>query len=574
MTRNDKEEPDPSSVRLRGIAASPGVVSGPIVRMGRRNPTRAQRVAPGAWDGEIERFEQAVREAAAELRDASTRNGHGQAASRAVLEAYALMVDDPTLRDAVVEQIRQQGRSAEWAVEHAITELSGQLGGAEDVYLRERSLDVQFVGELLQRRLLGCSDDWVGSGAAQLPVLVADALSPARAALLRPGQVGALVTERGSRTSHLAVVANSMGVPCVVACPGALRLAGAHTVATVDGDRGEVIFSRHPLEPVVAVEPTPAPPKLPLSTLCGTAFELLVNVCSAEEVIRARQEGISGVGLYRSEFLLARYGSNPSEPEQYEAYRRIVEAAAPLPVTLRTFDVGGDKFTEQSGVPPSSNPALGLRGVRWALAQPQRLEVQLRAMLRASQHGDVRILVPMITTLDELRAVRECLERVAQQLGSSKPVPLGCMVETPAAALRSEHLVREAQLLSIGSNDLLQYTLAVDRGEPALHSLSSPFDPAALLLVKQVIDAARATHLPLSVCGIMATDPLAAALLLGLGARGFSVEFGALRRVRRVLERLTLAPLRDLAERCLTLPSAQSVEEAVRRQLGPLLSAQ
>ncbi len=573
MERDDDEEPDPASVRLRGIGASPGVASGPIVCLGQRYSARARQVAADATAAEVERFERAVGAAAAELRDAAARSGPMRTASRAVLDAYALMVADPLLRNAVTEQIREQRRSAPWAVASAIATLSAQLAGAKDVYLRERSLDVQFVGELLQRRLLGLSDDWIGGGAAQLPVLIADALSPARAALLRPGQVGALVTERGSRTSHLAVVANSMGVPCVVACSGALRLAGAHAVATVDGDSGEVTFSRHQPARDVAPEPSRAAPKFPPSTRCGVPFELFVNVCSAHEVTRARQEGISGVGLYRSEFLLARSGSAPSEQEQYEAYRRIVEAASPLPVTLRTFDVGGDKFAEQSGVPPSSNPALGLRGVRWALAQPERLEVQLRAMLRASQHGDVRILVPMVTTVDEVRAVRECLERVVQQLGSPKQVPLGCMVETPAAALRSRHLAREAQLLSIGSNDLLQYTLAADRGEPALHALCSPFDPAALLLVKQVIGAAHEARVPLSVCGIMATDPLAVGLLAGLGVRAFSVEFNALRGVRRVLEGLQLEAFRALAEHSLVLPSAEAVALEARRRLGPPIPA-
>lgn len=205
------------------------------------------------------------------------------------------------------------------------------------------------------------------------------------------------------------------------------------------------------------------------------------------------------------------------------------------------------------------------------MARPQQLEVQLRAMLRAAQHGDVRILVPMVTTVDEMRTVRECVERVSQGLDTHRRVPLGCMVETPAAALRSEHFAREVQLLSVGSNDLLQYTLAADRADPALHALCSPFDPAALLLVKQVTEAAQAASVPLSVCGIMAADPLAAALLLGLGVRAFSVEYGALARVRQTLQSLELAPLVELAARSVRLPSAQSVEAELRRTLRPRL---
>lgn len=572
MAERDEEGSGPSSVRLQGIGAAPGVVNGPILRLGRRRSECARRVSGKARRGEIERFEQAVRETVDELRQASARSRDGgSSAAQAVLEAYALMAADPMLQDAVIAQIRDHGCRAEWAIESAARELSSQLGRAKDVYLRERSLDVEFVGELLQRRLLGITDDWSDGHTSHLPVLIAEDLSPARAALLRPGQVGALVTERGSRTSHLAVIANAMGVPCVVACPGALRASIDHAVASVDGDQGEVVFSRSPSAPRARQRPSPVVPRLPLTTRCGVPFELLVSVHSAEEVVKARAEGISGVGLYRSEFLLARHGNAPSEQEQYRAYREVVEAAAPYPVTLRTFDVDGEKFADASGAPPSSNPALGMRGIRWALARPQQLEVQLRAMLRAAQHGDVRILVPMVTTVDEMRTVRECVERVSRGLDTHRRVPLGCMVETPAAALRSEHFAREVQLLSVGSNDLLQYTLAADRADPALHALCSPFDPAALLLVKQVTEAAQAASVPLSVCGIMAADPLAAALLLGLGVRAFSVEYGALARVRQTLQSLELAPLVELAARSVRLPSAQSVEAELRRTLRPRL---
>jgi phosphotransferase system enzyme I (PtsI) len=283
--------------------------------------------------------------------------------------------------------------------------------------------------------------------------------------------------------------------------------------------------------------------------------------------------GAAGIGLYRTEFLYVDRAVPPSEDEQYETYRHVLEVVSPRPVTLRTFDIGGDKFVSAFQVPADMNPALGLRAVRLALARPEIFLVQLRAMVRASAHGWLRIMIPMIASLTELRAVRKLFTRAVSEVDAAGQaradhIPLGAMVEVPSAAIMADELAREAEFLSVGTNDLVQYALAVDRTNPTLAHLASSFDPSILRLLRIVIDAGRVHSRDVSVCGTMASDPLAATLLVGMGVRILSLEAAAIPKVKAALSRFSLAEARAVAERAFTFGTASEVEQSVIEGLG------
>jgi phosphotransferase system enzyme I (PtsI) len=302
--------------------------------------------------------------------------------------------------------------------------------------------------------------------------------------------------------------------------------------------------------------------------------DLLANLELPGEADVALEQGAQGVGLYRTEFLYIARAEPPSEDEQYAVYRHVAERMAPLPVVLRTFDIGGDKFASAFQAPAEMNPALGLRAVRLGLAHPELLLTQLRAMVRASAHGRVSVMVPMVSALEELHAVRALLSRAIEQVDQTgepraAEIPLGVMIEVPAAALLADQFAREADFFSIGTNDLIQYCLAVDRTNQELAYLASPFHPAILALIRRVVDAAERHHRPVSVCGAMASDPAAAAVLVGLGLRQLSTETSSVLEVKAALARISCEEARAVAERALECVTTTEAEQVVREGLAP-----
>ena len=314
----------------------------------------------------------------------------------------------------------------------------------------------------------------------------------------------------------------------------------------------------------------------PCVTADGVALALRANVELPAEAILAVDHGAQGIGLYRTEFLYIDRTTQPGEDEQYEVFRAIVEAVSPQPVTLRTFDIGGDKFASTFQLPSEMNPALGLRAVRLALKQPEVFLTQLRAMVRASAHGDVRIMIPMVTSVHEMRAVRRLIAQAVEQVRAEghafkAHIPLGMMIEVPAAAIMADVFAREAEFFSLGTNDLVQYALAIDRGSESLAAQASPLDPAILRMIKFVTDAGKQRGIPVSLCGAMASDPLAACLLLGLGLRELSMEAAAIPEIKEALRRLTVAEAEVIAGHALACDSAEAVRELLERELAPRL---
>lgn len=604
--------PGPSVGPLHGIAGSPGVAiaTALVLEAGTgRIPRRS--IGQEEADGELGRFRDAVEDAQAQIGEV-----HGRVTSKLppehlkILEAYQMMLADPGLASAVRHEIVDKSRNAEWAVEVAIQGIVREFDAVDDPYLRERRHDVEFVGERLQRalaanavpsvpsvriprasdgrpsRLFRRPTPALGVRVAQPTIVVARDLSPAdTAAMIREPIVG-FVTEVGTRTSHTAIMARALEIPAVVGVSGVLEHVRTGDTIIVDGLRGEVHVrpdaeyaerarirgerhaSRTQLLRMKLREPT--------TLACGTRVQLLANVELPTEALLAIEHGAEGIGLYRTEFLYIDRKDLPSEDEQFELYRTIAQMVAPRVVTLRTFDLGGDKLASTVAVPDEMNPALGTRAVRLALRESEIFRSQLRAMLRAAAYGDVRVMIPMVASLTELRAVRALMTRAERELDEAgvpyRKVPLGVMIEVPSTAICADLFAREAEFFSLGTNDLVQYALAIDRSSHELARLASPFDPSILRLIRASTEAAKGADIPISVCGTMASDPLAVLLLVGMGIRHLSMEASAIAEVKETLRRVSCEECEALAKECLALGTAAEVELAVAETFATRLS--
>lgn len=592
-TRGSTPPPSSSStagleqaVVLRGIAGSPGVAVGPALVIGDMRTVFSRRHVHSAQIAhELARVSAAVVRAQESLRLVGQKVG-GDAApdQRAILEAYVLMVADPLLVERVERNIREEKRCAEWAVVAATEEITKLFPTASgtDPYIAERRHDVEFVGDRLLRALTGASDRAIPH-LTEPSIIIARDLSPADTAGLVKEPALGFVTEIGTRTSHTAIMARALEIPAVVGTPGICAELRTGDLVIVDGLRGEVTVN--PTEAQIAeaqgrsarhrafTKDLLVARDKPCATRDGTRIQLKANVELPAEAALALDHGAEGIGLYRTEFLYVDRTTQPDEEEQYQTYRAIVQTVAPRPVTLRTFDIGGDKFVSTFMLPAEMNPALGLRAVRLALSQPDVFLVQLRAMVRASAHGLVRIMVPMVASVDEMRAVRTLLDRAIKEVDDrgqarAEKIALGMMIEVPSAAVLADVFAKEAEFFSIGTNDLVQYTLAVDRTNRQLAKLASAYHPAVLRMLKGVALAAEAAQIPVAVCGAFASEVLAAPLLVGLGLRRLSMEAAAIPEVKAALSRVELAECEAAAKAALECVLAEDVEELLVRAFG------
>lgn len=593
----------PQADTLHGIAGSPGVAIGRAVVVGSPRAALVYRlISPIEVDAEIERFAEAVKAAQRELRHMSERVAD-KSAEASILEAYVMMVGDETLADAVRANISEAHRCAEWAVASAIEVYAKRLGEVDDAYLRERSHDIEFIGDRVLRALAAASPGGVAEGSARgsapppntlgalqtldgPSIIVAHDLSPADTAAMVDEPVVGFVTEIGTRTSHTSIMARALEIPAVVGVSDVLRRVSTGDLVIVDGLRGVVVVrpAEAQLDDARArserhnalAKGLQESRHRPATTKEGVRISLRANVELAAEAILARDQGAEGIGLYRTEFLYIDRAAPPTEDEQYEIFKAVVEAMKPNPVVLRTFDIGGDKFSSTFQVPPEMNPMLGLRAVRLALSRPDVFLEHLRAMVRASAHGDVKIMVPMVASLGELRQVRDLLaiahaEVRAKGLACADEIPLGVMIEVPAAAVMVDWFAQEAAFMSLGTNDLIQYALAVDRTSRSLAYLASPFDPSILRLIAGVIRAGEEWECPVSICGAMASDPLAALLLVGLGVRDFSMEAAAIPEIKEAMRRVTLAECEGVAAEVMRLATSDEVEREIAAAFAPRL---
>jgi len=573
---------------LDGIAGSAGYAIGHVVIVDtRRSGIVRRHIVSDAVTDELARFDDAVLLSAGELRLLlAAKQGAASRAETSILEAYVLMLEDETLREAVDTKIKGSLICAEWALDLAVAEMAALLRQSGDPYLAERSHDFEFVEDRLLRTMAG------QQGAVVLPkdgtpsVLVAHDLSPAETAGLTKERVLAIVTEVGTRTSHTAILARALEIPAVVGVPNLLARVGTGDIIVVDGVHGQVAIT--PSETLIAdtnarsvrfseiARHRREARDRPIRTRCGQTVELRANIELPSEAEGALEQGARGIGLYRTEFLYLDRTEPPSEDEQYETYRRVVEVLSPLPVTLRTFDIGGDKFASVFQVPSEMNPALGLRAVRLGLARPDIFLTQLRAMVRASAHGQMRVMVPMIASMREWRQVKALFAQAVREVegrgqAHNATIPLRMMVEVPSAAVLADEFALETEFMSIGTNDLVQYTLAVDRSSPELAYLASFYDPAILRLVRMVIQAGKARSRPVLVCGAMASDPLAAILLVGMGLRELSMEAAAIPEIREAIGSVTVAEAEEIARSCFSAESANEIERILHERFAERL---
>ncbi|SOD17022.1 phosphoenolpyruvate--protein phosphotransferase [Nitrosomonas ureae] len=494
----------------------------------------------------------------------SVADGHARAEFGAFLDLHLMILDDPMLSEATRSMIAQTYCNAEWALTQQMQELLVQFEAIEDAYLRERKADVKQVVERILKAMLGRPGHLpVVTKLAGDSILVAHDLSPADVMQYKQHQFIAFLTDLGSQTSHTAIVARSLNIPSIVALHHAHQLILENDWLIVDGIHGIVIVNP---DKYVLDEYRLRQSQLELErkklqrlksvaavTLDGTQIDLYANIELPEDIAQVKESGATGIGLFRSEFLFLNRDDLPGENEQFEAYRTVAVKMHKLPVTIRTFDLGADKSLKGSEQ-VATNPALGLRAIRLSLAEPKMFHKQLRAILRASKYGDVRILVPMLSNVAEIDQTLHYIEYAKQTLRDDKiqfdeHIKVGGMIEIPAAALCLETFMRKLDFLSIGTNDLIQYTLAVDRIDDAVAHLYDPFHPAILWLISHIIQSANRAKVPVSICGEMAGDKQFTRLLLGIGLQQFSMYPSQLLAVKNQILKSHLPDIIPLAQK-------------------------
>lgn len=589
------------SVQVFGLPVSRGVAIGRAVLVASSRVDVAHYFVDAAQVGEEIRRLRRARDRVSQELEALKDEVLGDAPAEivALLDVHLMLLHDEVLAAATRQWIEERHYNAEWAVAAQLDALSRQFDEMEDDYLRERKADVEQVAERLLQALAQADRDCCppvmrhtiashGDGGDPL-VLVANDISPADMMQFKGSVFRGFVTEVGGRTSHTAIVARSLDIPAVVGAREASRLVQQDDWVIIDGDAGIVIVDPSPMileeyrfrqrQGQLERDRLTRLRHRPAITLDGQRIELLANIELPDDTVAALEAGAEGVGLFRSEFLfMNRQGVLPDEEEQFQAYRRAVQSMRGLPVTIRTVDIGADKPLDRMTLHElrrehTLNPALGLRAIRWSLADPGMFDSQLRAILRAAAFGPIRLLVPMITHPGEIRATREALARVQSGLSAEGvvhgPVQLGAMIEVPAAALTLPMLLQHLDFVSIGTNDLIQYTLAIDRADEAVAHLYDPWHPAVLHLIADTIRLARKAGKDVSICGEMAGDPAFTEVLLAFGLRTFSMHPTQLPAVKQKVLRADLACLDGLAEAVLSAeaPSYRLVETFLRRSV-------
>ena len=571
-----------------GIAVSPGMVSGPALVLGSENFRIPRKyVSKDAIDAELQRFHVALDLVCKDIK------GNEQLVSSqlgaqygAIFSAHLQMAQDPRLIREVESLIRDQCRSPEFAASRVLRSYAEQLQKMGDRYLSERALDIFDLEKRLLRKLLGESREEL-SNLTEPVIILAHDLTPGETATLNTKYVLGFATEVGGHTSHTAILAGALEIPAIVGMGRCFaEISGGETVI-LDGDHGRVIIDPDE-ETLARVQHSQARSQrvrdrlgemgsLPAETQDGQRVTICGNIEFPEEVRQCIKRGADGVGLYRTEFLFLSGNREPSESDHYEAYCRVVEACGDLPVVIRTLDIGADKVPQLMAdqFAESANPMLGLRSIRLSLRNTQMFKRQLRAILRASVHGNVRIMFPLVATLLEFRQAKMILMDVMEDLEDEgipfqRNVPIGMMVEVPSAVILAEEFAREVDFFSIGTNDLIQYTLACDRSDPTVAHLYRSGDPSILRLIQMVLRAAEKHGKSVTVCGQMSSDPRFIPLLLGMGLRSLSATPQAIPRLKEVVRNLSITEAERISQHACSLDLARDVEHYLQGELSRL----
>ena len=563
---------------LVGISASPGIAIGTVFLYLDDNPT-VPRYSVDDIGRESDRFHRAVGKARAEIEALKARQNRTHTPDHLqFLDSHLLMLGDADFTASIEKKLSAEKQNVEWVLFSTMQELISKLSAAEDSYLRERTADIHDVskrvlGHLMFRERISLAD------LTEEVILVGHDLLPSDAVGMNKHMVKGIALDAGGRTSHTAILARSFEIPAVLGLSEVTRHASLGDQIIVDGNRGKVML--RPTEKtrkrylLVQREWRKREVRLmgmnelAAETRDGKLIMLKANIEVPEEVDSIASHGADGIGLYRSEFLFLSPGAVPTEEEQYQAYRYVLESLDGKPVTIRTLDVGGDKLFSQLENTRERNPILGWRAVRFCLANPDIFHTQLRALLRASVHGNLRIMFPMISGIEELTQVHASLQTVKDDLRREgiafrDGIPVGIMIEVPSAAVTSDILAKKSDFFSIGTNDLIQYTIAVDRGNEKIAYLYEPFHPGVLRLLKTIIDNAHAMGISAGMCGEMAGDPLATLILLGLGLDEFSMSASGIPEVKRIIRAVSMSEAEEVVGEVLEMKSFVEIDRYVQ----------
>ena len=571
----------------KGIAVSPGIsiaksliIDSEDYRIPRRSVRLSQRMI------EIQRLRNAFKAAIVELTQLEA--GQETKEQRKIKDIFAVhlrFLHDRSLQKKITNVIHSESVTAEYAVSITLREIASHFTKAQDAYISERATDIYDIERRLLRQLLGSKREDVEHLTEEV-VIVARELSPTQTAGFNREFVKGIATDAGGRTSHTAIVARSLGIPAVVALEDlTASISGGDTVI-IDGNRGIAIvnpddetirqYEEYSLEFTELEHKLDAIKEKPALTRDGTRITLLGNIEFPEEAELVLQKGGEGIGLYRTEFLYLNIPTEPTEEDHYQAYAETIGVFKHRPVVIRTVDLGADKYTQSKRFAREPNPFLGLRSIRFCLQNLTMFKTQLRAILRASVLGEVKIMFPLITNLQELMQAKMILRDVMEDLDEEsipydKNVQIGIMIETPSAALTASTLARDVDFFSIGTNDLTQYTLAVDRGNESVSTLYSSVDPAVLRLIRTVIQDAHKAQIDLNICGEMASEPEHVMLLLGMGVRTFSLVQPMIPEIKQIIRSVTMGECNSIARKILTMNSERQITSFLRDAVRKIL---
>ena len=574
---------------FQGVAASGGIGIGPVYLYnphGFSAPRRTLR--PEEVEVEIARYREALRKTKTQILELETRMQEKLGDEHvAIFQAHQVVLEDPLFLEEIPNAVSKRRLNAEHLVVEGLEKFKTLIASLEDPYFRERGVDIQDVGERLLKNLTGTEKELFKKLDREV-VVVAPDLAPSDTVTMPTDKVKGFCTDVGGRTSHVAIVARSLGLPAVVGMQTLMKEVEDGDLLIVDGNKGLVVVNPNPQtlkqyqrlkESYEAFQRSLEELRaLPAVTPDNHQVTLAANIEIPQELDEIFRHGAEGVGLFRTEFLFLDRSEVPTEDEQFESYRNLAEKTGVSPAILRTLDLGGDKVLSHLNSPHESNPFLGLRAIRFCLKRPDIFKPQLRAILRAAASGPIKVMFPMISNLDEVRQAKQVMEECAKELRMEGKVlrdriEIGAMIEIPSAALMADLLIQELDFLSIGTNDLIQYTLAVDRVNESVAYLYEPLNPAILRLIQMTVDACHRHNKWVGMCGEMAGDPQCVPLLLGMGLDEFSVSMSVIPEIKKVIRLMPFDLAQAIAREALKLRTPEEVLDLIREGVPPELKA-
>jgi phosphotransferase system enzyme I (PtsI) len=573
--------------KLKGIAVSSGIIIGKahLIDRSRVKILYQYLISDQQVNKEVERFKEALNAAKDQIIHLKNRMPEQIKRHSFILDSHLMIMDDSMFFNATINAILSEKINAEWALKKSVQNIENLFSQIDDPYIKERIVDVEYVAERVLRNLAGKEQESLYEINERV-IIVAHELSPADTSSINIAKVMGFITDVGGRTSHAAIIAQSLKIPAVVGLESVTRQVQEGTLLIVDGNTGEVItdpdddliilYQEKQLNQERFESSIIRLSHLPAETKDGHKISVRANIEFLEEVATAKDHGAEGIGLYRTEFHYLRSQGLPGEDELFEDYKEVAEILAPNPVTIRTLDLGGDRFSSEISWTKETNPALGLRAIRFCLQQPTLFKSQLRAILRASAFGNIQVMFPMISGLQELLDSRKILKEVMGELDQEgaaydRNIKVGVMIEVPSAVTVADILAKHAEFFSIGTNDLIQYALAIDRVNEHVAFMYQPFHPAILRMILQVIKAAKQAGIKVALCGEMAGDPLCTAVLLAMGIDELSLNAGGIPMIKKVIRSLSLDQAKADLRKIMKLDTASQVREFIIKKMQPLL---